>query len=91
MIKFAENFAEVYPAGCSTNLADLPKDQRDAIKEDFRRWALAAEMFKRVTTATTDLLKGRADNEVRAWLLSLEPKPYQDDMRRRLNILKAKK
>lgn len=90
MIPFAENLADSLPTNYAVNLATLPVEQRNAIAEDFRRWRLAQEWFARRKSAKTTQEKQSADGALRAFIATVEPQAYRDDMRRRLNILKGK-
>lgn len=89
-IPFADCLFQTLPTDYTHNLAALPKEQRDAIAEDFRRWRLAKEWFEPRRVALTLPAKQKADGALRSYIATLEPQAYRDDMRRRLNILKGK-
>lgn len=89
-IKFAENLHEVLPTDYTKNLALIPKENRDAIAEDFRRWRVVREVFAKRFGLVSEFAVKRADKEIRDWVMALEPEQYRDDMRRRLNELKGK-
>ena len=67
---------EKYPS----NLVSLPLHQREAIEEDKKRWFKAVRLFNTGKT-----------KKVVSFLNSLPLGEYQDDMRRRFNLLKDKK
>lgn len=89
-IKFPENLQDVLPTNYAVNLAELELEQRQAIAEDFRRWRECKAVFSKRFGLTTAAQVTRADNEIRDWVMALEPEQYRDDMRRRLNYLKGK-
>lgn len=64
-------------SSASLNLANLPKELRDAIEEDKRRWFEARQMLTK---------NGRATIE--KWLYGIQDFALREDMRRRLNIIK---
>ena len=57
------------------NLAYLPKEQRDQIEQDKKRWLKAYE-----------LLKNETRSAIVSWLNN-QPEEYREDMRRRLNTI----
>ena len=88
-VMFGENLFDVLPKNYQGNHAALPKEQRDAIAEDFRRWRLAEEMFKQRRQASSEDQAKKANKRIVEGLAILEPAQYREDMRRRLNILKG--
>lgn len=66
------------PKDYTSNLALLPKDQREAMQEDKTRWL---EAHKRYTT--------HSYAQLRWWIKNMPEGEYKDDMRRRLNIIKG--
>lgn len=89
-VKFPENLQDVLPTNYAVNLAELELEQRQAIAEDFRRWRECKAVFSKRFGLTTAEQVTRADNEIRDWVLSLEPTAYREDMRRRLNQMKLR-
>lgn len=89
-IPFAENLAQHLPGSYNKNLATLNELQVQAMQEDNRRWRLAEQRYKARQDADDEVKLTKANNMIRTWLDSLQPRAYQDDMRRRVNKLREK-
>jgi hypothetical protein len=89
-VKFAENLHEVLPTDYSKNLGLLPKENRDAIAEDFRRWRECRNIFEQRYGCETKFQVDKANRNISAWIEALQPAAYREDMRRRLNYLHGK-
>lgn len=94
-IPFAENLQECLPSEYGQNLAEMTEIHLQAMYEDNRRWRECEERFKPL------LAKQRQEEpkqheiraetaKIKAWLDSLMPEIYRDDMRRRMNRLREK-
>lgn len=94
-IAFAENLSDCLPKSYGRNLADLNKIQLNAMQEDNRRWMECEKRFKPL------LAKQRQEKpkqheirsetaKIKAWIDSLRPEIYREDMRRRMNYLREK-
>ena len=94
-IPFAENLQECLPREYGQNLALMDEKQLLAMYEDNRRWRECEERIKPL------LAKQRQEEpkqheiraetaKIKAWLDSLQPEIYRDDMRRRMNHLREK-
>lgn len=90
VIPFAENLPEVLPKGQIFNLGLLPKEQRDAVAEDLRRWREATIIFEKRKVAVGISAINAANAKIKEGIALFHPEAYREDMRRRLNILKAK-
>lgn len=91
-IPFAENLQECLPKDYTVQATEI---QILAMYEDARRWMECKDRFKPL------LAKQRQEEpkqheiraetaKIKAWLDSLKPEIYRDDMRRRMNHLREK-